>query len=159
MKEFKKLLEWPTYIICSDGTLYRDTEDGLVLSKLPVANNGYRLAQIYCPKKKRTFSYSFQSLMMKYFGPPKPEGDYLISHRNNNKLDCNIENLFWCHRKDILTGHRIPIEIYDSITGELSVWPNMSAAATKYKTNNVNLRRLINGDKVRGRNHLKIREI
>lgn len=39
--------------------------------------------------------HPMQHLIMKFFGPPKPGPEYEIDHRNQNRLDNDINNLRW----------------------------------------------------------------
>ena len=97
--------------------------------------------------------------MMEHFGPPKPSPDYLIHHIDDDHLHDNINNLIWMMKKDIGAGWTIPVEVYNTLTGEITRYETMTEAASALGTNNVNVRRMINGDRVRRKEHLKIKEL
>lgn len=96
-------------------TLYYVTEEGVVISRYPVGgdnrfkkgkpskNNerivgkgesvGYKVVK---PKSKS--GWYVHAMVMECFGPPKPEGDYVIDHIDEDKHNNHISNLQWLPR-------------------------------------------------------------
>lgn len=74
------------YILREDGNII-DIKSNTI-KELPKNRRCYRIAL----KGKE---YSLHQLVMKYFGSPKPEGNYVIVHINGDNYDNHITNLKW----------------------------------------------------------------
>jgi hypothetical protein len=108
-------------ILREDGKLFNvHTGEEFV----PVSNcknpRGCRYYRVVVNGKHKTV----HSLVMQYFGPPKPGPEYQIDHENRNSHDNRIDNLKWVTRqenmnnqnKNLPEGHRrkdLPKKEYD----------------------------------------------
>ena len=91
MKQFRDTC----YYVCEDGTVISFART----SKGSVVGTG-KTAGYYCVKPKGSNGWLVHQMVMECYGPPKPEGDYVIDHIDENKLNNNIDNLQWLGRSE-----------------------------------------------------------
>lgn len=107
-------------ILREDGKLFNvHTGEEFV----PIANcknpRGCRYHRVVVNRKHKTV----HSLVMQYFGPPKPGPEYQIDHINRDSHDNRLENLRWVtprenmnnQDKNLPEGHRmrdLPKDVY-----------------------------------------------
>lgn len=81
-------------ILYEDGRLF-DIRKNIFVEIHANRHDGY--FYIYYDHKMHPMHH----LIMKFFGPPKPGPEYEIDHRNQNRLDNDINNLRWVtHREN-----------------------------------------------------------
>ena len=116
-------------------TLYYVTPDGKVFSHYlvggdnrfkkgrPSKNNHRQVGKGKCAgyhvvKPKSQSGWFIHAMVMECYGTPKPEGDYVIDHINEDKTDNNITNLQWLTRgENVAKGNkkRVPqLSCWDS---------------------------------------------
>ena len=99
MKQFRDTF----YYVCEDGTIWSFYQQGTpARSKQPGKNGrivGRGKSNGYCVVKPRgQCGWLVHQMVMECYGPPKPEGDYVIDHIDEDKLNNNINNLQWVKR-------------------------------------------------------------
>ncbi len=86
--ELKQINGFPNYIICSDGTVYRD---GVSVRQHP---NGRGYNFVFLNKDGERKNARVHRLVAEAF-IPNPESLPVVNHKNCNKLDNRVENLEW----------------------------------------------------------------
>lgn len=72
------------------------------------------IPKAYCGVKTRQYfqvrvmnkSWPLHQLVMKYFGPPKPDENYEIDHIDGNEKNNNINNLRWVTHKENMNNRK-----------------------------------------------------
>ena len=98
-------------------TLYFVTPQGVVYSEylvggdnrfkkgVPSKNNHRQVGRgksvgYHVVKPKGHGGWYVHQMVMECYGPPKPEGDWVVDHINEDKTDNRVENLQWMMRGD-----------------------------------------------------------
>lgn len=89
-EEFKQIIGFENYFISNQGRCYNSKTKNFIGS---VNGRGYVITTLHRQNEK--FVFSIHVLVMKMFGPPKPDGNYEIDHQNHIRTDNRIENLRW----------------------------------------------------------------
>jgi DNA-binding transcriptional regulator YiaG len=96
--EYRPIPDFPGYRVGSDGSVWtcKDARHGLAASwrrRVTQINcNGYEAVGLHHQKTRRVFLV--QALVLTCFVGPRPPGLWAL-HRNDNRLDNRLENLYW----------------------------------------------------------------
>ena len=89
-EEFTEIRNYPNYIISNMGKCYNKKTKQFVGYDC----KGYIRVGLCNSDGKQ--NYLIHRLVMQYFGPPQPDGNYEIDHINHKRDDNRIDNLRWC---------------------------------------------------------------
>ena len=98
----------------SNYTQFRDTQffvtpEGQVFSHYPANRNSAPRPRLvgkgkscgyHVVKPKSQGGWYVHQMVMECYGPPQPEGDYVIDHKDENKENNHVDNLQWLPRGD-----------------------------------------------------------
>lgn len=91
MEEWKTIPGYEDYSISNTGLVRSDRFNRIL--KPSKSNNGYHYVNLVKDKIKKT--HSIHKLVMEYFGGEKPSINFVIDHRDGNKINNHIDNLEW----------------------------------------------------------------
>lgn len=99
MKQFRDTL----YYVCEDGTVWSFYRRGTpARSKQPASTGSVvgtgKSSGYYCVKPRNSGGWLVHQMVMECYGPPQPDGDYVIDHIDEDKLNNSIQNLRWLKR-------------------------------------------------------------
>jgi hypothetical protein len=99
MKQFRDTL----YFVCEDGTVWSFYSVGTPARSKQPATTGRivgrgRSGGYHCVKPRNSSGWLVHQMVMECYGLPQPEGDYVIDHIDENKLNNDISNLQWIER-------------------------------------------------------------
>jgi hypothetical protein len=102
-KEYRPLKGFEKkYFIASDGEVKSFYQGKYIIIKQIVNKGGYRVVNIHDRRTKTKAIHTVASLVLETWGPPKPSKEHKVLHLDCNKLNCNIENLAWGTKADIM---------------------------------------------------------
>lgn len=143
-KEIKELKGFNgKYLISSDGKIFRIKKDGTIVDvKQFVTPAGYVIFNVYGSGERK--SLYLQREIVRHFGEER--GDpWVLTHIDGNKLNNSIENLKWIDKKDMRKKLGQKIEVYNTETGEITIYDSLTKAASANKMSNTKLRDVIDG--------------
>lgn len=88
------------YMIDRDGNIlsvyrgnHRYIDDRPMLLRPSLDSNGYKIVSLAKGKKKRITCKVHRLVALTFL--PNPQNKKYVCHKDNNKLNCNVENLYW----------------------------------------------------------------
>lgn len=128
---FKTIDGFPHYKICVDGTIFSDVGFHYTKVKTRIENNGYMVVGL-CNNNTYT-SKTLHTLIAKHFLTNNNNLPCVL-HKNDNKLDNTLENLYFGTQKDnvndiIKNGrhiHRIPEITKEEIKKTINLIPSIT---------------------------------
>lgn len=112
---FKQIIGYENYYISNKGRCYN------VKTKRFIGHDngyGYIIVQLYNDDNEQQ-NFLIHQLVMQFFGPPMPEGNYEIDHLNHIRDDNRIENICWKtksqNNKNRTSNKGVEYEYFDEI--------------------------------------------
>ena len=97
-EEFKPVDEFPSYFVSNCGRVYSAKSQRFVGS----INKKIGYITVTMSEGKQAKTVYIHALVMKHFGPEKPERGYEIDHQDKCKTNNNINNLRWLSHQENL---------------------------------------------------------
>ena len=128
---FKTIDGFPHYKICVDGTIFSDVGFHYTKVKTHIQNNGYMVVELW--NNNTYINKTLHTLIAKYF-LTNNENLPCVLHKNDDKLDNTLENLYFGTQKDnvndrIKNGrhiHRIPEITKEEIKKTINLIPSIT---------------------------------
>lgn len=95
----KRLKDFPNYYITTSGVVMNER----TVIQGSIANNGYR--RVSLRKDSKTYYRNVHRLVAETFLIRKAN-DYMINHKDKNKLNNHVDNLEWCNHSHNNTHSR-----------------------------------------------------
>ena len=146
-EEMVLISESNTDYVTPSGRVYKDYGNGLFYPKIPNINahNGYVYIGITCKDGKNRGRRLHRILAITFIENPKPEEYDVVGHKDNDKTNYNLENLYWTNTKEntkkafddqllkndigISDSQSIPIAVYKNDGTFVSVYGSISQAS------------------------------
>ena len=93
MIEMKAIPSYPGYYVTKTGEIYSELRGKLEKRKTTISKFGYERVALYQNKKHHIIAVH-RLVAMAYI--PNKNNYPTVNHKNENKLDNNVENLEWC---------------------------------------------------------------
>lgn len=150
--------ESDTDYITPSGKVYKDYGNGLFYPKVPSINkyNGYVYIGITCKNGQNKSRRLHRLLAIAFIPNPKPEEYNVVGHKDNDKSNYDLENLYWTNTSEntkkayddqlakndigISDSQSIPIAVYKNNGTFVSVYGSISQASRcikGYSKNNI----------------------
>lgn len=91
MSEWKVINGYPDYAINSNGEVKSLRFNRLL--KPAASDSSYLYVNLISNKKKKTTAV--HKLVIEHFGPPRPDTNSVVDHKDSNKQNNAIDNLEW----------------------------------------------------------------
>jgi len=111
-EEYKPIQDFENYEVSNLGNV-RNKKSGIIL-RCSIGKDGYYKVSLYQDKIK--YSKKIHKLLAQAF-IENPENKPCVDHKNNNKLDNNIDNLRWATTKENGQNRKVNINSKTGIKG------------------------------------------
>lgn len=157
-EEMVLISESNTDYITPSGKVYKDYGNGLFYPKVPTINehNGYVYIGITCKDGQNRSRRLHRLLAIAFIPNPNPEEYDVVGHRDNDKSNYDLENLYWTNTSEntkkayddqlarndigISDSQSIPLAVYKNDGTFVSVYGSISQASRcieGYSKNNI----------------------
>lgn len=112
---WKDIEEDPGYQISNMGRIRSFKREKMIIIKLGTNQKGYQFINLF--KNSKYHNERIHSLVIQYFGPPKPSPEHECNHKDGDKSNNWWTNLEWLtHKQNV--NHAVKMGLWGSSKGE-----------------------------------------